>query len=137
MRLMAFDYGTKRIGVAVTDPMQIIATALTTVHPQDIWTFLTDYLQTEQIETFVVGKPRQMDGSDSESASHVVGFMRKLKKIYPAIPVVEIDERFTSKMASAAIAQSGKKKKDRQQKGLIDTVSATIILQSYMDSRSF
>ncbi|MNI84269.1 Holliday junction resolvase-like protein [compost metagenome] len=78
-----------------------------------------------------------MDGSDSESASHVVGFMRKLKKIYPAIPVVEIDERFTSKMASAAIAQSGKKKKDRQQKGLIDTVSATIILQSYMDSRSF
>lgn len=137
MRLMAFDYGTKRIGVAVTDPMQIIATALTTVHPQDIWTFLTDYLQTEQIETFIVGKPRQMDGSDSESASHVVGFMRKLKKIYPTIPVVEIDERFTSKMASAAIAQSGKKKKDRQQKGLIDTVSATIILQSYMDSRSF
>ncbi|RKO73543.1 Holliday junction resolvase RuvX [Sphingobacterium puteale] len=137
MRLMAFDYGTKRIGVAVTDPMQIIATALTTVHPQDIWTFLTDYLQTEQIETFIVGRPRQMDGSDSESASHVVGFMRKLKKIYPTIPVVEIDERFTSKMASAAIAQSGKKKKDRQQKGLIDTVSATIILQSYMDSRSF
>lgn len=137
MRLMAFDYGTKRIGVAVTDPMQIIATALTTVHPQDIWTFLTDYLQTEQIETFIVGRPRQMDGSDSESASHVVGFMRKLKKIYPTIPVVEIDERFTSKMASAAITQSGKKKKDRQQKGLIDTVSATIILQSYMDSRSF
>ncbi|MCS4224859.1 MULTISPECIES: Holliday junction resolvase RuvX [Sphingobacterium] len=137
MRLMAFDYGTKRIGVAVTDPMQIIATALTTVHPQDIWTFLTDYLQTEQIETFVVGKPKQLDGSDSESASHVVGFMRKLKKTYPTIPVVEIDERFTSKMASAAIAQSGKKKKDRQQKGLVDTVSATIILQSYMEGRNF
>lgn len=137
MRLMAFDYGTKRIGVAVTDPMQIIATALTTVHPQDIWTFLTDYLQTEQIETFVVGKPKQLDGSDSESASHVVGFMRKLKKIYPTIPVMEIDERFTSKMASAAIAQSGKKKKDRQQKGLVDTVSATIILQSYMEGRNF
>jgi len=134
---MAFDYGTKRIGVAVTDPMQIIATALTTVHPQDIWTFLTDYLQTEQIETFVVGKPKQLDGSDSESASHVVGFMRKLKKTYPTIPVVEIDERFTSKMASAAIAQSGKKKKDRQQKGLVDTVSATIILQSYMEGRNF
>jgi len=137
MRLMAFDYGTKRIGVAVTDPMQIIATALTTVHPQDIWTFLTDYLQTEQIETFVVGKPKQLDGSDSESASHVVGFMRKLKKTYPTIPVVEIDERFTSKMASAAIAQSGRKKKDRQQKGLVDTVSATIILQSYMEGRNF
>jgi len=137
MRLMAFDYGTKRIGVAVTDPMQIIATALTTVHPQDIWTFLTEYLQTEQIETFIVGKPKQLDGSDSESASHVVGFMRKLKKTYPTIPVVEIDERFTSKMASAAIAQSGKKKKDRQQKGLVDTVSATIILQSYMEGRNF
>ncbi|MDF2477631.1 MAG: Holliday junction resolvase RuvX [Sphingobacterium sp.] len=137
MRLMAFDYGTKRIGVAVTDPMQIIATALTTVHPQDIWTFLTEYLQTEQIETFIVGKPKQLDGSDSESASHVVGFMRKLKKTYPTIPVMEIDERFTSKMASAAIAQSGKKKKDRQQKGLVDTVSATIILQSYMEGRNF
>lgn len=137
MRLMAFDYGTKRIGVAVTDPMQIIATALTTVHPQDIWTFLTEYLQTEQIETFIVGKPKQLDGSDSESASHVVGFMRKLKKTYPTIPVAEIDERFTSKMASAAIAQSGKKKKDRQQKGLVDTVSATIILQSYMEGRNF
>lgn len=137
MRLMAFDYGTKRIGVAVTDPLQIIATALTTVHPLDIWTFLIDYLQTEQVETFVVGKPRQLDGSDSESASHVVGFVRKLKKTYPNIPVVEIDERFTSKMASAAIAQSGKKKKDRQQKGLVDTVSATIILQSYMESRQF
>lgn len=137
MRLMAFDYGTKRIGIAVTDPMQIIATALTTIHPQDIWTFLTDYLQTEQVETFIIGKPKQLDGSDSESASHVVGFMRKLKKAYPEIPVVEIDERFTSKIAAAAIAQSGKKKKDRQQKGLIDTVSATIILQSYMDGRSY
>ncbi|MEZ0452216.1 Holliday junction resolvase RuvX [Sphingobacterium thalpophilum] len=137
MRLMAFDYGTKRIGIAVTDPMQIIATALTTIHPQDIWTFLADYLQTEQVETFIIGKPKQLDGSDSESASHVVGFMRKLKKTYPEIPVVEIDERFTSKIAAAAIAQSGKKKKDRQQKGLIDTVSATIILQSYMDGRSY
>lgn len=137
MRLMAFDYGTKRIGIAVTDPMQIIATALTTIHPQDIWTFLADYLQTEQVETFIIGKPKQLDGSDSESAAHVVGFMRKLKKAYPEIPVVEIDERFTSKIAAAAIAQSGKKKKDRQQKGLIDTVSATIILQSYMDGRSY
>src|SRR5690606_13665244 len=97
MRLMAFDYGTKRIGIAVTDPMQIIATALTTIHPQDIWTFLADYLQAEQVETFIIGKPKQLDGSDSESASHVVGFMRKLKKTYPEIPVVEIDERFTSK----------------------------------------
>lgn len=137
MRLMAFDYGTKRIGIAVTDPMQIIATALTTVHPQDIWDFLKNYLEGEQIETFIVGKPIQMDGSDSQSAQHVVGFVRKLQKTYPAIAIVEIDERFTSKMASSVIAQSGLKKKDRQQKALVDAVSATIILQSYMETLHF
>jgi len=134
---MAFDYGTKRIGIAVTDPLQIIATALTTLHPDEIWSFLADYLQHEQVEVFVVGKPLQMDGSDSESAQHVLGFVRKLKKVYPQIPVEEIDERFTSKMASAAIAQSGKKKSKRQEKGLVDTVSAAIILQSYMEKKGF
>ena len=124
MRLMAFDYGTKRIGVAVTDPMQIIATALTTVHPLEIWKFLTDYMQQEQVETFVVGKPLQMDGSDSESAMHVVGFVRKLKKEYPHIPVVEIDERFTSKMASAVIAQYRIKKN----KKLLTTYNYSVII---------
>lgn len=137
MRIMAFDYGTKRIGIAVTDPLQIIATALTTVHPEQVWTYLKDYLANEQVETFVVGKPLQMDGSDSESAQHVVGFVRKLKKEYPHIQVVEIDERFTSKMASSAIAQSGMRKNKKQNKGLIDTVSATLILQTYMDTKSF
>lgn len=134
---MAFDYGTKRIGVAVTDPLQIIATALTTVHPEDIWTFIATYLQTEQIETFIVGKPLQMDGTDSESAQHVLGFVRKLKKTYPLIPVVEVDERFTSKMASAVIAESGKKKSKRQDKALIDTISATLLLQSYMETKRY
>lgn len=134
---MAFDYGTKRIGVAVTDPMQIIATALTTVHPEEVWKFLEDYLKTEQVETFVVGKPLQMDGTDSESAMHVLGFVRKLKKSYSHIPVVEIDERFTSKMASAVIAQSGRKKSKRQEKGIVDTISATIILQTYMDTKAY
>ena len=137
MRLMAFDYGTKRIGIAVTDPLQIIATALTTVHPDDIFKYLKDYLQHEQIETFVVGRPLQMDGTDSESAQHVVGFVRKLKKEFPAINVVEVDERFTSKMASSAIAQSGMKKNKKQNKGLVDTISATIILQTYMDTKGF
>ncbi|WP_159636624.1 Holliday junction resolvase RuvX [Sphingobacterium composti Ten et al. 2007 non Yoo et al. 2007] len=137
MRIMAFDYGTKRIGIAVTDPLQIIATSLTTVHPEEIWTFLKDYLQQEQVETFVVGKPLQMDGTDSESAQHVLGFTRKLKKEYPAINLVEVDERFTSKMASSAIAQSGMKKNKRQNKGLVDTVSATLILQTYMDTKGF
>ncbi len=137
MRLMAFDYGTKRIGIAVSDSLQIIATALATVHPEEIWNFLQKYLATEQVETFVVGKPMRLDGSPSQSAQHVVGFMRKLKKTYPSIPVVEVDERFTSKIASQAIAQSGLKKQKRQEKSLVDTVSATLILQTYMDSKAF
>lgn len=137
MRLMAFDYGTKRIGIAVSDPMQIIATALTTVHPDEVWSFLKTYLSTEQVSTFVVGKPLQMDGTDSESASHILGFVRKLKREFPTVPVVEIDERFTSKMASSVIAQSGIKKNKKQNKGLIDTISATIILQTYMDTKVF
>lgn len=137
MRLMAFDYGTKRIGIAVSDPMQIIATALTTVHPDEVWSFLKTYLSTEQVSTFVVGKPLQMDGTDSESASHILGFVRKLKREFPTVPVVEIDERFTSKMASSVIAQSGMKKNKKQNKGLIDTISATIILQTYMDTKVF
>ncbi|WP_437921137.1 Holliday junction resolvase RuvX [Sphingobacterium sp. LRF_L2] len=135
MRIMAFDYGTKRIGIAITDPMQIIATGLSTVHPKDIWTFLADYLTKEEVETFVVGKPLQMDGSASESFQHIKGFVRKLKKTYPLIPIVEVDERFTSKMASQVIAQSELKKSKRQEKGLVDTVSATIILQTYMDTK--
>ena len=137
MRLMAFDYGTKRIGIAVSDSLQIIATALATVHPEEIWNFLQKYLATEQVETFVVGKPMRLDGSPSQSAQHVVGFMRKLKKTYPSIPVVEVDERFTSKIASQAIAQLGLKKQKRQEKSLVDTVSATLILQTYMDSKAF
>ncbi len=137
MRIMAFDYGTKKLGIAVTDPLQLIATALTTIHPEKVWTFLTEYLQTEQIETFVVGKPKQMDGTESQSAQHVRGFMRKLKKTYPSIHVVEVDERFTSKMAHRVIAESGIKKNKQQDKGLVDSISATIILQSYMESKSF
>ncbi len=135
MRIMAFDYGTKRIGIAVTDPMQIIASALTTEHPDRIFTYLESYLQRESISTFVVGMPRQMDGSDSQSAQHVKGFVRNLRKRFPTIETVTIDERFTSKMASRAIAQSGLRKTQRQQKSLIDEVSATIILQSYLERR--
>jgi len=131
---MAFDYGTKRIGVAVTDPLQIIATALTTLHPDEIIGFIKKYLQSEAIEKFVVGSPLQMDGSPSQSAPHVVGFVRSLKKHFPEIQVVTIDERFTSKMASSVIAQSGLKKAKRQQKSLVDQISAVIILQTYMES---
>lgn len=136
MRIMAFDYGTKRIGIAVTDPLQIVANALTTVHPDDFWSFLQDYLSKEAVECFVVGKPLQMDGTASQSAPHVVGFVRRLKKTYPQIAVHELDERFTSKMASAAIVQSGMGREKRKNKALVDTISATILLQDYMSSKT-
>lgn len=136
MRIVAFDYGTKRIGIAVTDPMKLIATPLATVHPKDIWTFLDNYIKDEDVETFVVGKPLQMDGTASQSAQHIVGFIRKLKKVYPGIQIIEIDERFTSKIASRIIAESGLKKSKRQEKGLVDSVAATIILQTYMEIKT-
>lgn len=135
---MAFDYGTKRIGIAVTDPLQLIATALDTIHPSQVLEYLKKYLQAEPVERFVVGEPKQMDGTPSQSAPHVKGFANLLKKTFPAIPVEMLDERFTSKMASAAILQSGMKKADRRNnKGLVDTVSATILLQSWMERQAY
>lgn len=131
---MAFDYGTKRIGIAVTDPLQIIATALTTIHPNEVIQYLKQYIATDAVEKFIVGMPLQMDGSDSQSAPHVKGFIRNLKKNFPEIPVVTIDERFTSKIASSTIAQSGMGRVKRQEKSLVDKISAVIILQSYMES---
>ena len=137
MRILAFDYGTKRIGVAVTDPLQIIATGLDTIHPKDIVEFLKRFLLTEAVELFVVGEPKQMDGTPSQSAQHVKGFITTLKKTFPNIPVETMDERFTSKMAAATIAQSGFKKSDRQNKERVDTISATIILQSYLEKKNY
>ncbi len=136
MRILAFDYGTKRIGIAVTDPLQIIATGLDTIHPKDIIDYLKRYISSEQVELFVVGEPLQMDGTPSQSAPHVKGFITTLNKNFPEIPVERIDERFTSKMASAVVAQSGFKKSDRQNKERLDTISATIILQTYLEKRS-
>ncbi len=136
-RIMAFDYGTKRVGIAVTDPLQIIATGLDTIHPKDVINYLNGYLGREQVERFVVGEPRQMDGTPSQSAGHVKGFITLLKRTFPHIPVETLDERFTSKMASSVVAQSGFKKSDRKDKGRLDTISATIILQSYLEKNSF
>jgi len=132
-RIIAFDYGTKRIGIAVTDPLQIIATGLDTVHPKDILDYLKKYLLTEQVEAFVIGQPKQMDGSPSESAQHVKGFSTTLKKNFPEIPQYFIDERFTSKLAHETIMQSGLKKQDRRNKERVDTIAATIILQYFME----
>lgn len=132
-RILAFDYGTKRIGIAVTDPLQIIATGLDTIHPKDIIDFLKKYMLTEQIEAFVIGDPKQMDGSPSESAQHAKGFATTLKKNFPTIPQYWIDERFTSKLAERTIMQSGFKKSDRRDKERVDAIAATIILQYFME----
>jgi len=132
---MAFDFGTKRIGIAVTDPLQIIATGLATIHPQHIVEYLKKYLLTEQVERFIVGEPKQMDNTPSQSAVHVKGFVTILKKNFPGIPIEMLDERFTSKMASATIAQSGMGKKARQNKELVDNISAIILLQSWMERK--
>lgn len=131
-RIIAFDYGTKRIGIAVTDPLQIIATGLDTIHPKDVVDYLKKYLLTEEIEAFVLGDPKQMDGSPSDSAQHVKGFSTILKKNFPAIPQYWVDERFTSKLAQETIMQSGLKKQDRKNKERVDTIAATIILQYFM-----
>jgi putative Holliday junction resolvase len=134
---MAFDYGTKRIGIAVTDPLQMIANSLDTIHPLEIINYLKKYLQTEQVERFVVGEPKQMDNTPSQSAPHVKGFVNLLKKTFPEIPIDMMDERFTSKMASAVILQSGINKKARQNKALVDNISATILLQSWLERKAF
>ena len=136
-RVLAIDYGQKRVGLAVTDELRMIAGALATVHSKDVITFLKDYTSREKVDCFVVGYPLTLQNQLSESARFTEPFVRLLQKTFPAIPVERVDERFTSKMASAAILQSGAKKKDRQDKGLVDKVSAVIILQSYLEMNSF
>lgn len=131
---MALDIGAKRTGVAVTDPMKIIANALTTIPTNELIQFLKQYMQTEEVELLVVGEPKQMDNTASQSAALINVEVEKIKKEFVNLPIKRVDERFTSKMASQVIAQSGKNKKERQNKSLIDTISATIILQSYMES---
>ena len=132
-RIVAIDYGQKRTGLAVTDELKIIATALTTVRTMDLLSFLKDYATKNPVECFVVGEPKQMNNTASESSVYIEPFVKALKAAIPEIPVNRADERFTSLLASRTIREAGLKKKDRQDKALIDTVSATIILQSYME----
>ncbi len=131
-RWLALDVGAKRTGIAVTDPMRIIATGLNTIPTEELVPFLKDYFLKEEVELLIVGEPKQMDNSPSQSAALINKEIDKIKSAFPNISIKRIDERFTSKMASQVIAQSGMNKKNRQSKELIDTVSATIILQSYM-----
>ena len=131
-RILALDYGIKRTGVAVTDELQIIASGLTTVNTNEIFIFLEKYLQNENVELFLVGEPKQMNNTPSESEVLIISFIEKLKKKFKEIPVKRVDERFTSKMAFQTMIDSGLKKRQRQNKALIDEISATIILQSYL-----
>ncbi len=136
-RILAIDYGKKRTGIAVTDPMQIIANGLTTVATHELVDFLVKYMQQEKVERIVIGHPKQMNYEDSENMKNIIPFMNRLKKLFPTLPVVLVDERFTSVLAHQAMLAGGLKKKDRQNKALVDEISATIILQSYLESRKY
>ena len=134
-RIMAFDYGQKRVGVAATDPLQIIATAIDTIETKLIFPFIKTYLEREQVETFVVGYPYNDGFKENAVLPHVKKFIAQLEKTYPTIPVVKVDESFTSRMAMETMVLSGVSKKERRKKENLDKISATIILQNYMETR--
>lgn len=134
-RILAIDYGQKRVGLAVTDPLQITANGLDTVLVHEVFDYLVKYTAREPVEKFVIGLPKQMNGQDSDSMQYIRPFVTGLQKKFPDIELVYVDERFTSVLAHKAMFDAGLKKKDRQNKELVDKISATIILQSYMESR--
>lgn len=134
-RILAIDYGMKRTGLAVTDELQIIASGLTTVSTNELLVFLKDYISKESVELFIVGEPKQMDNTPSESEALILPFLKKLAAQFPNIPIKRVDERFTSKMAFQTMIDSGLKKNQRKNKVLIDEISATLILQSYLYSK--
>jgi putative Holliday junction resolvase len=131
-RILAIDFGKVRTGLAVTDELQIIASGLTTVVTKDVIAYLQDYCKKEQVELFLVGEPKQMDNTASESESLILPFIGRLKHAFPDMPIKRVDERFTSKMAFQTMIDSGLKKNQRKNKALLDEISATIILQSYL-----
>lgn len=136
-RLFAIDYGRKRVGIAVTDELQIIANALTTVRTVEIFDFISQYLTDNVVDAFIIGYPLNMNGQPSESTKDIEPFVNKLRKTYPHIPIYRVDERFTSVIAKDVILQTGVKKVKRQDKTLVDKISATIILQSFMENPNF
>ena len=133
-RIIALDYGKVRTGIAVTDPLQLIASGLTTVQTKELLSFLRSYIKEEPVSSIVVGEPRQMDNTPSEAESLILPFLKELKKAFPDIPLHRQDERFTSQLALKSMIASGVKKKGRRDKEMIDEVSATLILQGYLDS---
>jgi putative Holliday junction resolvase len=135
-RIVAIDYGTKRVGVAASDELQIIACSLGTVHSSEIIGFLKKYSSTENIESFVVGEPKQMNNSVSESEKFIKSFIKKLTVEFPNTPVERYDERFTSKIAGQTMIDAGLNKKQRKNKEMLDSISATLILQSFMEFKN-
>lgn len=136
-RIIAIDYGRKRTGIAVSDMLQLIANGLTTVATHLLLSFLDDYLRKESVERIIIGLPKQMNNEMSENMKYIQPFVNSLKKKYPDLPVEYVDERFTSVLAHRAMLDGGLKKKDRQNKALVDEISATIILQTYLESKRF
>lgn len=135
-RILAIDYGRKRSGIAVTDVLQLIPNGLTTVSSNQLLQFVSDYVDKEPVERILVGLPKQMNNEASENMKYIEPFVRSLKKRLPSIPIEYVDERFTSVMAHRTMLEAGLKKKDRQNKALVDEISATIILQTYLDSKN-
>ena len=131
-RILAIDYGLKRTGLAVTDPLKIIATGLTTVESRQLIPFLKDYFSREEVELIIIGDPRNMDDSDTHATPLVAKCIKDLEKNFPNMPLKKVDERFTSKMASQAMLDMGLKKKQRRNKALVDEIAATILLQDYL-----
>lgn len=134
-RILALDYGKKRTGIAVTDELQLIASGLTTVRTHDLIVFLKKYLNEEAVDCIIVGEPKQMNNTPSESEALIKPFLKQLSKAFPEMPIERQDERFTSKMAFQTMIDSGLKKKQRQDKALVDEISATIILQAYLNRK--
>ena len=134
-RILSIDYGKKRTGLAVTDPLQIIAGGLKTVATHTLFDFLKDYISKESVELIVVGEPKQTNGMPSENLARVMHFVNRWRKLYPNVPMQLYDERYTSVLAHQTILDSGLRKKARQKKALVDEISATIILQSYLESK--
>ncbi len=134
-RIMGIDYGTKRTGIAVTDPLQIIASGLTTVPTHELFDFIAKYLQEEEVEAIVVGEPMYPDGNPAQIAGHVKGFVTRLRKQYPTLQVFMQDERYTSNAAKQIILQSGANRKKRQDKSLVDKISAALILEDFLNNK--
>jgi len=135
-RILALDYGVKRTGIAVTDPLKIIASALTTIETSKLISFLENYFKQEQVELILIGEPKNLDDSDTHATQPVKRIIEELKKKFPSHPIKTIDERYTSKMASRAMIDMGMKKKQRREKGMVDQIAAAIMLQEYMKFRA-